>query len=147
MRKADSHLDFDLDLAKKESAENPVFYVQYAHARVCSLMHKAAERGVDVPLGADAALERLDTPEELAVIRLLASFPDVVEEAAREREPHRIAFFLVELAGCFHRSYNRHHILSEEEPLRGARMYLAVAVRRVVRAGLELLGVSAPDSM
>ncbi len=147
MRKGDSQLEFDLALAAKQSSENPVFYVQYAHARICTLFRKAAEEGAVVPPAAAAALERLVEPEEQDVIRLLAQFPDVVEDAAREREPHRIVFHLIEIAAAFHRCYNRHRILGVEPALCGARLALAAAVQRVVRLGLELLGVRAPESM
>jgi arginyl-tRNA synthetase len=147
MRRGDSQLEFDLALATKQSSENPVFYVQYAHARVCTLFRKAAEAGIAVPSAAAAPLERLAEPEEQAVITLLAQFPDVVEEAAIEREPHRIIFHLIELAAAFHRCYNRHRILDVEPELRAARLVLAASVQRVVRLGLGVLGVQAPESM
>jgi arginyl-tRNA synthetase len=147
MRKADSHLDFDLELAKKQSAENPVFYVQYAHARICSVFRQAARDGVAVPAARDAHLECLVAPEEQEVVKLLARFPDVVEEATKVLEPHRIVFFLIDLAGAFHRFYNRHRILGTDPSLCSARLYLAAAMQRVVRSGLDLLGVRAPESM
>ncbi|GIW45431.1 MAG: arginine--tRNA ligase [Candidatus Binatia bacterium] len=146
-RKADSHLEFDLDLAKKQSADNPVFYVQYAHARVCSLMKQATAAGVQRPTAAEAALHLLTEPEEIGVTKLLCSYPDVVEEAARFCEPHRVVFYLIELAGEFHRFYNRHRVLTENPQQSGARLYLAWAVGRVVRNGLGLLGVRAPEEM
>ncbi len=145
-RKADSHLEFDLDLAKKQSADNPVFYVQYAHARVCSLEKQAAAAGADMAL-AGAELERLTAPEEVAVMRLLARYADVVEDAAATLEPHRVIFYLVELAGEFHRFYNRHRVLIDDRDLAAARYHLAQAVRAVLRSGLVLLGVSAPETM
>jgi arginyl-tRNA synthetase len=147
MRKADSHLDFDLDLAKKQSADNPVFYVQYAHARICSLIRQAAAERVAVPTATAAPLERLEAPEEQAVVKLLATFPDVVADAAQSFEPHRLVFHLIELAGAFHRFYNRHRILGSEPALAAVRLYLAWAVQRVLRTGLDLLGVRAPESM
>ncbi len=147
MRRGDSHLDFDLDLAAKQSSENPVFYVQYAHARICSLFRQAGAEGVTVPDAADAALERLSTPEEQEVVMLLARFPDVVEEATREREPHRIVFFLIELAGAFHRFYNRHRVIGVDPDLSRARLYLVGAAQRVLQTGLGLLGIRAPQSM
>ncbi|MCX8073250.1 MAG: arginine--tRNA ligase [Candidatus Binatia bacterium] len=146
-RKADSHLEFDLDLAKKQSTDNPVFYVQYAHARVCSLMKQAAAQGVSRPAASAAALQTLTAPEEVAVTKLLASYADVVEEAARVCEPHRVVFYLIDLAGEFHRFYNRHRVLTENPEQSGARLYLAWAVGKVVRHGLELLGVRAPEEM
>jgi arginyl-tRNA synthetase len=147
MRKSDSHLDFDLDLAKKQSSDNPVFYVQYAHARISSLFRQARESGILVPVGRDAALDRLTTAEEREVVRLLVRYPDVVEEATREVEPHRIVFYLMELAGAFHRSYNRHRVVGDDPHTTGARLYLAQATQRILRAGLTLLGISAPESM
>ena len=147
MRKGDSHLEFDLDLAKRQSAENPVFYVQYAHARICSLFRQAEAEGLEKPAAADAALELLATPEEKEVTALLARFSDVVEDAVRELEPHRVVFHLIELAGAFHRSYNRHRVIGVSPDLSRARLYLAGATQRVLRTGLGLLGVQAPQSM
>ena len=147
MRKSDSQLEFDLDLAAKQSSENPVFYVQYAHARICTLFKKAADEGLVIPPAASAHLDRLGAPEEQEVVKLLAQFPDVVEDAARELEPHRIVFHLIELAGAFHRFYNRHRIIGVEPALGQARGYLAGAVQRVLRTGLDLLGVRAPEAM
>jgi arginyl-tRNA synthetase len=147
MRRGDSQLEFDLDLAKKQSSENPVFYVQYAHARICTLFKKAADEGLAPPPAVAADLERLIETEEQEVTKLLAQFPDVVEDAARELEPHRVVFHLIELAGAFHRFYNRHRIIGAEPPLSAARLYLAAAVQRVLQIGLGLLGVRAPESM
>ncbi|MGH7786040.1 MAG: arginine--tRNA ligase [Candidatus Binatia bacterium] len=147
MRKGDSHLEFDLDLATKQSSENPVFYVQYAHARICTLFGKAGAAGIEVPRAAAADLTLLAEPEEQEVVKLLVAFPDVVEEAAREREPHRVVFHLIEVAGAFHRNYNRHRILDVEPALRAARLHLAGAVRHVLQIGLGLVGVRAPESM
>jgi len=146
-RKADSHLEFDLDLAKKQSADNPVFYVQYAHARVCSLFRQATSAGVRRAAAADAQLGTLTAPEEVAVVKLLAQYPDVVEDAARALEPHRIVFFLIELASEFHRFYNRHRVITDDATRTGARLYLAWATGRVIGAGLQLVGVSAPERM
>jgi len=146
-RKADSHLEFDLDLAKKQSADNPVFYVQYAHARVSSLFEQAAKTGVQPAPAADSHLETLSAPEEIAVAKLLAQSTDVVEDAARALEPHRIVFYLIDLASEFHRFYNRHRVLTEDTQRTAARLYLARAVQLVVRSGLNLLGVQAPDKM
>ena len=145
-RKADSHLEFDLDLAKKQSADNPVFYVQYVHARICSLERQAAGAGTNLEL-AGAELERLTAPEEVAVVRLLAQFADIVEEASAALEPHRVIFYLIDLAGEFHRFYNRHRVLIDDRDLAAARFHLARAVKTVVADGLELLGVSAPETM
>src|SRR5262249_28058668 len=147
MRKGDSQLEFDLDLATKQSSENPVFYVQYAHARICTLFRKAAEQGMAVPSAAEASLEALGEPDELEVVKQLAKFPDVVADAVRELEPHRIVFYLIELAGTFHRFYNHHRIIGDDAALSRARLYLARATQRVLQAGLRLLGVRAPDAM
>jgi arginyl-tRNA synthetase len=147
MRKGDSQLEFDLELATRQSSENPVFYVQYAHARICTLFRKAADEGVSVPDAAGADLEALVEAEEQEVVRLLAQMPDVIEDAAAEREPHRVVFHLIEIAGAFHRCYNRHRILGVEPRVRDARLYLARAVQRVLKLGLELLGIRAPESM
>lgn len=147
MRKADSHLDFDLDLAKKQSAENPVFYVQYAHARICSIFRQAAGEGLSAPPASAACWERLESAEEQEVIKLVAGFPDVVEDAVRDLEPHRIVFHLIDLAGAFHRFYNRHRILGPDADLGQARLALARVVQRVLQTGLGLLGVRAPETM
>ena len=146
-RKADSHLEFDLDLAKKQSADNPVFYVQYAHARVSSLFEQAAKAGVQSAPAAASHLETLTAPEEVAVVKLLAQYSDVVEDAARALEPHRVVFYLIDLASEFHRFYNRHRVLTDDRQRTAARLYLARAVQLVARRGLSLLGVRAPDKM
>jgi arginyl-tRNA synthetase len=147
MRKGDSQLEFDLELAKKQSAENPVFYVQYAHARISSLFRQAESEGFNVPSAADAGLAELDSLEEQEVTVLLTRFPDVVEEAVRELEPHRIVFHLIELAGAFHRFYNRHRVIGAPVEKTRARLYLAKATQLVIRTGLGLLGVNAPEAM
>ena len=147
MRKGDSQLEFDLELATRQSSENPVFYVQYAHARICTLFRKAADEDVTVPAAAAVDLEALREAEEQEVVRLLAQMPDVIEDAAVEREPHRVVFHLIELAGAFHRCYNRHRILGVDPRVRDARLYLARAVQRVLQLGLGLLGIRAPESM
>jgi arginyl-tRNA synthetase len=146
-RKSDSHLEFDLDLAKKQSADNPVFYVQYAHARVHSLFRQAASAGVHPTPAATSHLETLTAPEEVAVVKLLAQYIETVEDAARALEPHRVVFYLIELASEFHRFYNRHRVLTDDPQRTAARLYLASAVGKVIRSGLQLVGVSAPESM
>jgi arginyl-tRNA synthetase len=149
MRKTDSHLDFDLDLAKQQSSDNPVFYVQYAHARIASIFEQAHRNGIPwdaAEIGA-IALERLQLPEEIELIRRMAQFNDVLEECVRELEPHRMVFFLLDLAGEFHRYYNRTRILSEDRELTSARMLLAQMVQLTVRRGLTLLGINAPTKM
>ena len=143
-RKSDSHLEFDLELAKEQSLENPVFYVQYAHARIASVIRQARERGI-ANTGGDPA--RLVEEGEIELIRLLAQFSDLVEEAATEMEPHRIVFYLLNFAGAFHRYYNRHRIITDDLELTRARLLLVRNVQRVTRTGLWLLGVDAPESM
>ena len=146
-RKADSQLEFDLDLATKESQENPVFYVQYANARLSSIQKKAIEKGVSKADLAKAPLERLCLPEELNMLKALASYPELVEAAALDLSPHRVIFFLLDLAGQFHSYYNRHMVISDDQELTQARLWLAEALRIVFRNGLVVVGLSAPDSM
>ncbi|MCC6847294.1 MAG: arginine--tRNA ligase [Deltaproteobacteria bacterium] len=147
MRKSDAQLEFDLDLAKQRTTENPVFYVQYGHARVASVFRQATAAGVAGDAVGAADPSRLVETEELALIRVLAQFPETVEQAALEREPHRVVFYLMQLAGDFHRYYNRTRILGEDRELTRARLLLAANVQKVIRVGLRLLGISAPDTM
>jgi len=144
LRKSDQHLDFDLDLAKSQSNENPVYYIQYAHARICSVLE---QWGGDAALlaGADAAL--LSGPHELALLARLADYPEVVESAARELSPHLIAYYLKDLAGDLHSYYNAEHFLVPDENLKLARLALVYATLHVLRSGLALLGVSCPEKM
>ena len=144
LRKADQHLDFDLDLAKSQSNENPVYYIQYAHARLCSVLGQW--NGVLADL-AEADLGRLDNERELALCARLTAFPEIVQNAAADYAPHQIAFYLKDLAGEFHSYYNAERMLVDDDGLKLARLALAAAVRQVIRNGLRLLGVSAPDSM
>ncbi|MBL8420105.1 MAG: arginine--tRNA ligase [Dechloromonas sp.] len=144
LRKSDQHLDFDLDLAKSQTNENPVYYIQYAHARICSVI---SQWGGDLQALAEADLQRLDSPRELAMASKLAEFRDVIETAARELAPHLIAFYLKDLAAEFHGWYNAERILVDEAALRDARIALAAAVRQVIRNGLAILGVGCPESM
>ncbi len=144
LRKSDQHLDFDLDLAKSQSNENPVYYVQYAHARVCSVLNQWGGEASELE-GADLA--RLANERELALCARLATFPETVESAADDRAPHQIAFYLKDLAADFHSWYNAERMLVEDEALKLARLALASAVRQVLASGLALLGVSAPESM
>ena len=144
LRKSDQHLDFDLDLAKSQSNENPVYYIQYAHARVCSVLSQWGGDAAALP-GADLAL--LANERELALCARLAEFPEAVENAARDHAPHAIAFYLKDLAGDFHSYYNAERILVDDERQRHARLALCLAVRQVLRNSLVILGVSAPESM
>lgn len=144
MRKSDQHLDFDLDLAKSQSNENPVYYIQYAHARVCRL-HE--QWGGDVSRLHDVDLSALDLEHELTLMEKLAAYPEAVVAAARDFAPHIIAFYLKDIAGDFHSYYNATRILVADEAVTLARLALATAVRHVLRNGLALLGVSAPERM
>ncbi|BFU93890.1 MAG: Arginine--tRNA ligase [Nitrospira sp.] len=172
MRDSKTHLDFDLELAKQRSAENPVYYVQYAHARISSLWRVSKSRGIDRPLSGRTDLGMLTDPDELALIRKLSAFPSVVHASALSYEPHRLTYYLQQLAGLLHGFYNKHRILppavdkegvdgesgavaSEEEIQRetvdsertAARLALMAGVQQVLRNGLSLLGISAPDHM
>ena len=146
-RASTSPLDFDLDLAVRQDSENPVYYVQYAHARICSLIARLSEEGEKVPSasGVDAAV--MTSPEELALIKSLAQFPEELHLAARDYDPSRINRYLVALAGDFHRFYNACRIKGEEHTVLSARLKLADTVRSVLANGLGLLGVSAPEKM
>src|SRR5256886_2560459 len=144
LRKSDQHLDFDLDLARSESSDNPVYYVQYAHARVCSVF---SQWGGDPKSLARASLEPLKGERELVLAQRLAEFPELILTAARERAPHALAFYLRELAAEFHSYYNAERILVDDETLRSARLALSAAVRQTLANGLSLLGVSAPEKM
>jgi arginyl-tRNA synthetase len=142
-----SPIDFDIDLAKRKDSENPVYYVQYAHARICSVFRKAAERDLRLPDDPGPLIERLVLDEEAALIRKIAEFPSLVEEAAAALEPHRLTYYLTEVAGAFHRYYNRHRIITKNKDTSKARLILALAVKIVLKNGLDLLGVSAPEAM
>ncbi len=149
MRKADSQLDFDLELAKKESSENPVFYVQYAHARIASIFEQARHGGIEVDdrMLRDVEMERLALAEEIDLIKRVVQYTEVVEEAVKELEPHRVVFYLLELAGEFHRYYNRFRVISDDLALTRARLLLVRSVQKVIRKGLLLLGIEAPLKM
>ncbi len=147
-RKSDSPLDFDLELLKAQSMDNPVYYVQYAHARICSVLRKARERGQSWTEATSEMLGRLDTQEEFELLRKLDRFPEAVEGAARTLSPHHVSTYLQETAGLLHRYYNRHQILNGEDGLRvQARLHLIQGVARVLKTGLGLLGVTAPQAM
>ena len=142
-----SPLDFDISLVKREDSENPVYYVQYAHARVCSLFRKAATENIHLPEEPDSTLQRLVLDEEIALIRKMAEFPSLIEEIAGDLGPHRLTYYLTELAGSFHRYYNRHRIVSDDRTLTQARLFLSLGIRILIKNGLRLLGVSAPEVM
>jgi len=146
MRRCDSHLVFDLELAKKKGEENPVYYIQYAHARIHSILRKAAEQGLTPdPDGADLML--LSRGDDLEMVKLLGSFPDTILGAAADLEPHRIAFYLLDLATAFHRFYNKNKVISDDYALTRARLILIDAIRQVIANGLALMGISAPETM
>ncbi|MBN8480335.1 MAG: arginine--tRNA ligase [Xanthomonadales bacterium] len=147
-RKTDSQLVFDIDLARAQTNDNPVFYIQYAHARVCSVRRQLAERGLAVDAGAGLnALARLDSEHERVLMAELSRYPEVVESAAANLDPQLVAQYLRELAAAFHAYYNAHQFIVDDVVLRDARIALAEAARQVLRNGLDLLGVGAPESM
>ena len=147
-RKPEQHMDFDLDLAKSESSDNPVYYIQYAHARICSVLRQLKGRGLlwDKTMGLKH-MDLLDQPHETTLISLICRYPEVIESAASVCEPHQLAYYLRELANGLHSYYNAVQLLCEHEQLRCARLCLLEAVRQVLHNGLNLLGVSAPESM
>jgi arginyl-tRNA synthetase len=146
-RRHDGPLDFDLAVVTRHSSDNPVFYVQYAHARVASLFRTAAEQRIPLPPWDQVDFRPLRLPEEQSLIKRLLQYPGVVASAARAREPHRVAYYLTELAGLYHPYYKAHRVITEDRALTQARLGLSAAVGQVVRNGLGLLGVSAPESM
>lgn len=148
MRSNEQHLDFDLDLAKSSSNENPVYYLQYAHARVCSVMRQLEERGLEWDAAnADASLDRLSEEHEESLMLALTRFPEIVEAAALQRAPQHVVHYLKELAQEFHAYYNAHKFIVDDANVRNARLMLVLATRQVMRNGLTLLGVSAPEQM
>jgi arginyl-tRNA synthetase len=152
-RRPDAPLEFDLELAKKQSDENPVYYVQYAHARLCSILRVAQERGIDIHQLNHADLGLLTNPEELSLIKKISHFPDVVEGSAVSLEPHRITIFLQEVVSTFHRYYHSgklddgKRVLTENEGLSRARLFLVEGLKVTIKNALSLLGVSAPERM
>ncbi len=149
-RRTDSPLDFDLDVAKMQSNDNPVFYVQYAHARLCSIFEVAGERGIPcdwLESGNHPPLDALTLPEELEIIKFLGEYPEIIAGCSASLEPHFIPYYLHELVSLFHRYYNRNRIVGDDPELTQARLVMAAAVREVIRNALELLGVDAPRKM
>ncbi len=147
-RKSDSQLVFDIDLARSQSNDNPVYYIQYAHARVCSVLRQAPEKGFSIDLADGLAnLARLDNEHEQILLTELSKYPEQVEAAAANLEPHLVATWLRELANAFHTYYNSHQFLVEDAPLRHARLALVVATQQVLKNGLNLLGLDAPEKM
>ena len=148
MRKCEQHMDFDLDLAKSQSSDNPVYYIQYAHARICSVMRQLAEKQLTLDKEQGLAnLPRLTEAHEQVLMMLLARFPETLESAALSHEPHQMAYYLRDLANALHTYYNAHPFIVDDGALRNARLVLILATRQVIRNGLALLGVSAPEAM
>ena len=145
--KPNTHLEFDLDLAVRQDSENPVYYVQYAHARICSLIARLAQQGISVPAAADIDPALLSTELEQSLIKSLSQYPEEIRLAARDYDPSRINRYLTALAADFHRFYNGCRILGSEDPTRDARLKLADTVRSVLKNGLQLIGVTAPETM
>ncbi len=146
-RKCDSHLDFDMDLAKSKSQDNPVYYVQYAHARLCSVFRNADSKGLSLGDVTTVQTELLSAPEEMQLMKVLAEFPAVISGAAEALEPHRISYYLTELASLLHSYYTKYRFIEDDVELARARLLLARALKSVFAAGLDLLGVSAPEKM
>jgi len=146
-RHHESPLDFDMDVAKQKTNENPVYYVQYVHARISSILRKGENDGVKIAAWSSRMSSLLTEPEEILLIKILSRFPETVKTGAELMEPHRITFYLMNLAGAFHAYYNKHRVLTDDIERTGSRLYLITAVQKVIRNGLNLLGVSAPDSM
>ena len=146
-RSSDNTLDFDLELAKQKTNDNPVYYVQYVHARICSIIRKSTELEKMEISCSDSALCLLNTAEDISLIKMMVKYPETVRFSAEMMEPHRITFYLMELAAAFHAYYNRRRVLTDDPLMTHARLYLITAVRQVIANGLSLLGVSAPESM
>ncbi len=147
MRSSDTHLDFDLELAKQETSENPVFYIQYAHARICSIFRTAGEKGVVWNRSNEVDLSLLVEGEEFGIIRAVLAFPEIVEKSARALEVHRISHYLLDMVSRFHGYYSRHRVISDDKALTLARLSLLDAIRITIRNGFELMGISSPEKM
>ncbi len=146
-RHHESPLDFDLEVAKKKSNENPVYYVQYVHARISSILQKACERGIKKVIQDDAAISRVLAVEEIQLMKAMSRYPETIVSSTESMEPHRLTFYLMDLASRFHTYYNKHRVLTDDLTLTKGRLYLVSAVQKVIRNGLTLLGVSAPEKM
>lgn len=147
MRKADSQLEFDIELATKESQENPVYYVQYGHARMCSILAQAAAKGVDATGVGAEELALLVEPEEMELLKTMSQFPTMLEGAALDLAPHKVIFYLLELAGQFHSYYNKHKVVGDDMALSRARLKLIESLRTVFKNGLDIIGLTAPEKM
>lgn len=147
LREPNSHFDFDLDLAAQETSQNPVYYVQYAHARICSILKKAQADGIVLRTPTDSELDRLDSDEEKELIRHLSSLTDEITAAAKAYDPAKITHFVIELATLFHKFYNARRVIADDEGIMQARLYLCLAVKETIRNMLEMLKISAPETM
>ena len=147
MRSSEAHLDFDLELAKQETPENPVFYIQYAHARICSIFRGAEEKGISISSNGNIDLSPLVEEEELSITKAILAFPEVVEKSAMALEVHRISHYLLDLVSRFHGYYSRHRVISDDIALTQARLYLLDGLRITIRNGFDLMGISVPDKM
>jgi arginyl-tRNA synthetase len=149
----DSPLDFDIDLVKRQDSDNPVYYVQYAHARICSIFRKAEQEGMSLKASPEPNLGYLSLDEELALIRLMAEFPVLIEDIVKAMEPHRLTYYLTELAALFHKYFNLgtkepdKRIVGVDKVVSQARLHLAKGVQTVLSSGLDLLGIHAPERM
>jgi arginyl-tRNA synthetase len=146
-RSNDQHLDFDLELAKTQSNDNPVYYIQYAHARIASMLRRMKAEGMSVDTPGAGDLARLAEEEERTLMVALSRYPEIVQLAAVNRAPQHLVHYLRETAAAFHACYNSHRVLVDDLALRDARVALTLATQQIVRNGLSLLGVTAPDSM
>jgi arginyl-tRNA synthetase len=147
-RHHESPLDFDLEVARAKTNDNPVYYVQYVHARISSICKKAAEeKNIKPPAAVSAPCSLLTEPEEITLMKQMTRYPETIANAAALMEPHRIAYYLMDLAALFHAYYNKHRVLTEEQDLTSARLCLVAAVQKVIKNGLNILGVSAPETM
>lgn len=146
-RHYESHLDFDLEVAKKKSNENPVYYVQYVHARISSIIRKGEEQGIKDIKWEDKHIAVLKEAEEIQILKTLSAYPEAVRSAAELLEPHRITYYLMNLAATFHSYYNKHRVLSDDPGITEGRLCLVLGIKKVIRNGLKLLGVSAPEKM
>ncbi len=146
-RHSDSALDFDLEVAKQKTNDNPVYYVQYVHARIASIILKSKKENLAPVAYSPDAISKLTAKEEIGLMKRMDRFPEVILLSAKEMAPHRIAFYLIDLAAAFHAYYNKHRVLSDDQMVTAGRLYLVAAVKKVIRNGLTLLGVSAPEQM
>jgi arginyl-tRNA synthetase len=143
-RKADQHLDFDLDLAKDQSKDNPLYYIQYAHARICSVLKKSNAQIMDLER---ADLTLLDTEKEIEIQKTLNQYPALIERAAKSSEPHLLCYYLKDLSGLFHSYYNSEKFIIEDKKLMASRLFLLKGVKQVLVNGLSILGIKAPEEM